>query len=72
MTARLLRSEDMRRAVGPVANGQLIGRKKWRRWVKLGVVPSFPDPDTHVRYFVPEKVFEALANLGAGPEKEAS
>lgn len=63
-SARLLRSEDMRKAIGPVSRGQLIGRKKWRRWVQLKVVPSFPDPDTHVLYFVPEKVFEALNNLG--------
>lgn len=73
-----LRLNEMRQVVNArirreLPNARGHGRDKWARWCRTGVIPTWTDPDTGTLYCNPERVFEALANLGAAdPDRRAS
>ncbi|HXH34414.1 MAG TPA: hypothetical protein VNJ54_08390 [Plantibacter sp.] len=53
----LITAKDARTMLG-------IGKHKFRRWVLLGVIPSYVDPETGWRYYSRSQIIETAANLG--------
>lgn len=41
-----------------------IGKAKFQRWVKLGIIPVFVDPETGWRYYSREQIIATAADLG--------
>ena len=49
MSAKLLRANQAAEMLG-------VDRKTFRRWVKAGLIPAFPDPETGTKWFSVESL----------------